>query len=80
MPTKPEVIAALAALAHPVRLDVFKALVEAGRRDLIGHGPNALVPFEGSADRVHAAKSRTNRGAPAPRGTGRPSRRGRGPR
>ena len=27
---KPEVIAALSALAHPVRLDVFRALVEAG--------------------------------------------------
>ena len=30
MLAKPEVIAALSALAHPVRLDVFKALVEAG--------------------------------------------------
>lgn len=40
MPTKPEVIAALAALAHPVRLDVFKALVEAGPH---GATPTALA-------------------------------------
>jgi len=30
MLSKPEVIHALGALAHPVRLDVFRALVEAG--------------------------------------------------
>jgi ArsR family transcriptional regulator len=30
MLSKPEVIAALAALAHPARLDVFRALVQAG--------------------------------------------------
>lgn len=40
MPTKPEVIAALSALAHPVRLDVFKALVEAGPG---GATPTALA-------------------------------------
>ncbi|MBX3212143.1 MAG: YgiQ family radical SAM protein [Labilithrix sp.] len=48
-----------------------QALIEAGRRDLIGHGPSALVPFEGAADRVHAA-SRSPRpkrgGPPGPRG------------
>ena len=62
-----------------------QALIEAGRRDLIGHGPNALIPFEGSADRVHAAaKGRPrNGGPPRSRDTGgpRPPRGGgRGPR
>jgi uncharacterized radical SAM protein YgiQ len=32
-----------------------EALVAAGRRDLIGHGPHALIPPEGAADRVRAS-------------------------
>jgi uncharacterized radical SAM protein YgiQ len=49
-----------------------EALVEAGRRDLIGRGPEALVPPEGTADRVGTTGS--PRGAPPAR------RRPRGPR
>jgi uncharacterized radical SAM protein YgiQ len=54
-----------------------QALIEAGRRDLIGHGPNALIPYEGSADRLHAA-TRPHR--PGPRATGERGGRGPGPR
>ncbi len=42
-----------------------QALIEAGRRDLIGHGPHALVPYEGSADRVRSAGA-TGRRSPKP--------------
>jgi ArsR family transcriptional regulator len=38
--TKPDVLAALAALAHPVRLDVFRVLVQAGPD---GSTPTALA-------------------------------------
>jgi uncharacterized radical SAM protein YgiQ len=41
-----------------------QALIEAGRRDLIGRGPHALIPPEGAADRVHSphARPRAHRG------------------
>ena len=42
-----------------------EALKKAGRADLIGRGPHALVPPEGAADRVAAA------GAARPAGVGR---------
>lgn len=45
-----------------------QALLEVGRRDLIGNGPNALVPLEGSADRRHAAGAQSRR--PRPRSCG----------
>ena len=38
--SKPDVLAALAVLAHPVRLDVFRALVQAGPE---GVTPTALA-------------------------------------
>ncbi len=56
-----------------------QALIEAGRRDLIGNGPNALIPYEGSADRVHASVRGGPRTGGAPRQAG-PRGRGRGPR
>jgi len=40
MISKPDVLAALAVLAHPVRLDVFRALVQAGPD---GSTPTALA-------------------------------------
>jgi len=42
LPDKTDVLAALAALAHPVRLDVFRALVQAGPD---GVTPTALAPL-----------------------------------
>ncbi len=43
-----------------------EALIEAGRRDLIGHGPHALVPPEGAMERAKTSIARANR--PPPRG------------
>lgn len=50
-----------------------QALIEAGRRDLIGRGPHALVPPEGATDRAHAATAQPRCGSarrPRPRGRG----------
>jgi len=61
-----------------------EALIEAGRRDLIGHGPHCLIPFEGAQDRLVASQQqrqpqgggpRMGRGASPPRGARRPPRR-----
>jgi ArsR family transcriptional regulator, arsenate/arsenite/antimonite-responsive transcriptional repressor len=45
-PDKTEVLAALAALAHPVRLDVFRALVQAGPDGVTPTALGALVQPE----------------------------------
>jgi uncharacterized radical SAM protein YgiQ len=52
-----------------------EALVAAGRRDLITHGPHGLVPPEGAADRRAAAAS----GGPHTKGKPPPRRGGGGP-
>lgn len=45
-----------------------QALIEVGRRDLIGRGPNALIPPEGAADRAAKARApRSSCGRPNPR-------------
>ena len=54
-----------------------EALVKAGRADLIGRGPDCLVPPEGAADRV-AAEAQRARGGPQTGARGKPSF-GRGP-
>ncbi|HSO40195.1 MAG TPA: YgiQ family radical SAM protein [Labilithrix sp.] len=54
-----------------------EALVKAGRADLIGRGPDCLVPPEGAADRV-AAEAQRARGGPQTGARGKPSC-GRGP-
>ncbi|CAN5896150.1 YgiQ family radical SAM protein [soil metagenome] len=54
-----------------------EALVKAGRADLIGRGPDCLVPPEGAADRV-AAEAQRARGGPRTGACGKPSF-GRGP-
>jgi uncharacterized radical SAM protein YgiQ len=52
-----------------------EALIEAGRRDLIGRGPEALVPPEGAADRAAAAAARSAHPQRAPRADGHGRRR-----
>jgi|AraplaL_Col_mTSA_1032028.scaffolds.fasta_scaffold02884_4 DNA-binding transcriptional ArsR family regulator len=44
--SKPDVLAALAVLAHPVRLDVFRALVQAGPEGVTPTALAALVQPE----------------------------------
>jgi DNA-binding transcriptional ArsR family regulator len=44
--SKPDVLAALAVLAHPVRLDVFRVLVRAGRDGITPTALAALVQPE----------------------------------
>jgi uncharacterized radical SAM protein YgiQ len=61
-----------------------EALKKAGRADLIGGGPHHLVPYEGAADRLAAARAQGPYGSGAgrpggPRRPGSPPRFGKGP-
>ena len=61
-----------------------EALKKAGRADLIGGGPHHLVPYEGAADRLAAARAQGPYGSGAgrpggPRRPGSPPRSGKGP-